>query len=197
MHILEKRTSSAKIRFYKTPITMSGHNKWSKIKHKKAATDAKKSKEFSKLVRDIKVAVKEARGDEQSPSVQLAVARAKAANMPKENIARAIQSGQGGNEKELERVRYETYGPGGVAILIEAVTDNKNRTAAEIKKLLADHGSELAAPGSAAWAFEQTQDGWRAKQSIESVEKDAPALLGLVNSLEAHDDVVQVITNTA
>lgn len=174
---------------------MSGHNKWSKIKHKKAATDAKKSKEFGRLVREIKVAVKDASGNTDSPVVVAAVDKAKAANMPKDNIDRAIKSAQGGEAESLESVLYETYGPGGVAILVETITDNKNRTAPEIKKVLSDHGATLASPGSAAWAFEKTNNNWTAKQVIPLTDDEREKCIRLIEALEEHDDVQSVATN--
>ena len=176
---------------------MSGHNKWSKIKHKKAATDAKKSKEFGRLVRDIKVAVIAAGGNESAAGVQLAIDRAKASNMPKNNIERAVKSAKGAEGESLESVLYETYGPAGVAIIVVALTDNKNRTAAEMKKLLGDHGAELAAPGSAAWAFENDGSAWLAKQTVELSVIDREKLHVLTRAIEKHDDVQYVTTNAS
>ena len=176
---------------------MSGHNKWSKIKHKKEASDAKKSKEFGRLVRDIKVAVRESGGNAEASAVRLAVERAKGINMPKENIERAIASGQGGVSGTLEAVRYEAYGPGGAALLIEVATDNKNRTGAEIKKILSDHGTTLAAPGAAAWAFEHSGDSWTVRQPLNLPETDVQQLRALVTALESHEDVERVTTNAS
>jgi len=174
---------------------MSGHNKWSKIKHKKAATDAKKSKEFSRLVREIKVAVKDADGNAGSPGVVAAVNKAKTLNMPKDNIDRAIKSAQGGEDEQLESVLYETYGPGGVAILIETITDNKNRTGPEIKKILSGHEAALASPGSAAWAFENIGGDWRPKQTTPLPGNDKEKCTALIEALEEHDDVQGVVSN--
>lgn len=174
---------------------MSGHNKWSKIKHKKAATDAKKSKEFGRLVREIKVAVKDAGGNTDAPAVVAAVDKAKALNMPKDNIERAIKSAQGGEAESLESVLYETYGPGGVAILIETITDNKNRTGPEIKKILGDYDASLAGPGAAAWAFEHAGGTWVAKQTIPLTGDDLKKCERFVEALEDHDDVQSVVTN--
>src|SRR3989338_7058585 len=105
---------------------MSGHSKWAKIKHQKAATDAKKSKVFSKLVRYIAVEAKKAKGDRNAPGLRVAIDKARAANMPGENIDRAIEKAAGGSD--MERVTYEAYGPGGVALIIEGLTDSRNRT---------------------------------------------------------------------
>jgi len=174
---------------------MSGHNKWSKIKHKKGVTDAKKSKEFGRLVRDIKVAVREAGGNTDAPAVRLSIEKAKSVNMPKDNIDRAIKSAQGSEGENLETALYETYGPGGTALLIETVTDNKNRTGAEIKKLLSDHGLELSAPGSALWIFEKKDGVWIVKQKIDITDEDKQKLETVLAALDAHDDVQRVTLN--
>jgi len=176
---------------------MSGHNKWSKIKHKKAATDAKKSKEFTRLVREIKVAVRDAGGEENASGVQLAVSRAKTANMPKDNIERAIKSAQGLGSENLTEALYESYGPGGVAILIETITDNTNRTAAEIKKLLSDSGLDLASPGSATWAFAKENGSWIPKQTVELSSQDSEKLDACIEKIEDNDDVQSIVTNKA
>jgi len=134
---------------------MSGHSKWSSIKHKKAATDAKRGKVFTKLIREVTVAARTGGGDIQSnPRLRTAVQNAKAVNMPQDNIQRAIKKGTG----ELpgvsyEEVLYEGYGPGGVAILVEAVTDNRNRTVAEIRSLFGKNGGNLGESGSVGWIF--------------------------------------------
>lgn len=177
---------------------MSGHNKWSKIKHKKAATDAKKSQLFGKLARLIAIESKHARGDVSAPNLRAAIEKARAENMPKENIERAIAKGKTDTAVDAEAVRYETYGPGGVAIITEGLTDNRNRTAAEIKHLLSQLGYELAAPGSASWAFSHTTSGdWSPQQTIALSDVDLEKLETLVETLEAHDDVQGVYTNAA
>ncbi|RMD51491.1 MAG: YebC/PmpR family DNA-binding transcriptional regulator [Ignavibacteria bacterium] len=136
---------------------MSGHSKWSTIKRKKAALDAKKGKIFTKLIKEITVAARTGGGDpDANPRLRLAVDNAKAANMPSDNIDRAIKKATG----ELEGVNYseltyEGYGPGGVALLIEAVTDNKNRTVAEVRHLLSKHGGSMGESGSVAWMFDR------------------------------------------
>ena len=137
---------------------MSGHSKWSKIKHKKAATDARKSKVFSKLVRYIAVEAKLAKGDRNSPGLRLAIDKARAANMPADNIDRAIDKASQ-SSAALEPVVYESYGPGGTAIVIEGYTDNRNRTAQEIKFILSKHGSALAVQNAAMWAFAKGDQG--------------------------------------
>jgi YebC/PmpR family DNA-binding regulatory protein len=136
---------------------MSGHSKWSTIKRKKGAEDAKRGKIFTRLARDIQIAAKEGGGDESSnPKLKLAILKAKAENMPKENIERAILRGTGKLEGiEMEEITYEGYGPDGVAYLIDVLTDNKNRSLAEIKRSFNRGGGALASAGSVAWQFEQ------------------------------------------
>ncbi len=136
---------------------MSGHSKWSTIKRKKAALDAKKGKLFTKLIKEITIAARQGGGDPSgNPRLRLAIDNAKAANMPMDNIERAIKKATG----ELEGVvytelTYEGYGPGGVAILVEAATDNKNRTVAEVRHLFNKHGGSLGETGSVAWMFDK------------------------------------------
>ncbi|MBI2583004.1 YebC/PmpR family DNA-binding transcriptional regulator [Candidatus Azambacteria bacterium] len=134
---------------------MSGHSKWSQIKFKKALTDQKKAQVFSKLAAMIAVAAREKGGNpETNTALKIAMEKAREANMPAENIERAIKRGTGELAGEaLQEVTYEAYGPGGVAILIQAITDNKNRTLGEIRKILAAHGGKLAEAGSVTWAF--------------------------------------------
>jgi len=136
---------------------MSGHSKWAQIKHKKAITDAKKSKIFSKLAALISIAAREKGGGaSMNPKLRLAVEKARAMNMPMENIERAIKRGTGGIESgNLEELLLEAYGPGGKAILISAITDNKNRTLVEIKHILNEYGGKLASSGSVRWMFEE------------------------------------------
>src|SRR5262245_40457058 len=137
---------------------MAGHSKWAKVKHQKAKTDAQKSKTFSKLVRFIQVEAKKAEGDRSAPGLRAAIEKAKAENMPSDNIDRAIDKASGAGT-ELEQVVYEAYGPGGVALVIEGYTDNRNRTAQEVKHLLSKNGSTLANPGAAMWAFSKNAEG--------------------------------------
>ncbi len=136
---------------------MSGHSKWSTIKRKKGAEDAKRGKIFTRLARDIQMAAKEGGGDENANAkLKLAIAKAKQSNMPKENIDRAIQRGLGKLEGvEMEEITYEGYGLDGVAFLIDTLTDNKNRTLSEIKRVFNRAGGSLASAGSVSWQFEQ------------------------------------------
>lgn len=135
---------------------MSGHSKWSTIKHKKARLDAQRGKVFTKLIKEITVAARMGGGDEEmNPRLRTAVQAAKAANMPADNIKRAVQKGTG----ELEgvdylEITYEGYGPGGVAILLDTLTDNKNRTAASVRHIFNKYNGKLAEPGAVAWMFE-------------------------------------------
>ncbi|MCR4284076.1 MAG: YebC/PmpR family DNA-binding transcriptional regulator [Parcubacteria group bacterium] len=174
---------------------MSGHNKWSKIKNKKAVTDAQKSKVFSKFSQLITIESKKAKGDENSPSLRAVVERAKKENMPITNIEKAIKKGAGADAGNLEEVLYEAYGPGGVALIIEGITDNKNRSAAEIKHILSKNGLSLAGQGSATWAFEKTHEGWEPKQITPIGEEDGAKLEKLIEELEDNDSVQNVYTN--
>lgn len=174
---------------------MSGHSKWSKIKHKKAMTDARKSKVFSKLVRYITVEAKKARGDRNAPGLRLAIEKARAENMPADNINRAIDKASA--SADLEAVTYEAYGPGGAALIIEGFTDNRNRTSAEIKHVLSKAGGSLATPGAAMWAFARGENGLEAQTIVELSDEDLEKLATLVDDLEEHDDVNEVVTNAA
>lgn len=174
---------------------MSGHNKWSKIKHKKAVTDARKSKVFGKLTKLIASESKEAGGDVNSPGLRLAIERAKKENMPLSNIERAVAKGKAGEGESMESVVYETYGPSGVAIIIEGLTDNNNRTSAEIKHLLLQYDTSLAAQGSAMWAFAKENNELVPSTKVSLSDEDIEKLEKLVDALEEHDDVQNVYTN--
>lgn len=174
---------------------MSGHNKWSKIKHKKAATDAQKSKIFSKHAALIAMESRKAGGDANAANVIAAVERAKKDSMPKENIERAIAKGGGAGGAALEEIVFEGYGPGGVAIIIKAVTDNNNRTAPEIRHIFSKAGLELGAPGSAAWAFTKTADGYTPNTPMELDDATGEKLAEFIEKLEDNDDVTDVYTS--
>ena len=136
---------------------MSGHSKWAKIKRKKAGADAARGRIFTKLIREITIAARHGGGDPNAnPRLRTAIDEAKTANMPNENIERAIKRGMGqlDDGQILEEVTYEGYGPNGVALLIEAVTDNRNRTTSEIKHILSRHNGSLGTQGSVAWQFQ-------------------------------------------
>ena len=136
---------------------MSGHSKWSTIKRKKGALDAKRGKIFTKLIKEITVAARMGGGDpESNPRLRAAIAAAKAENMPKDNIERAIKKGTGELEgTQYEELTYEGYGPGGVAVLVEVLTDNKNRSIAEIRHIFSKHGGNLGENGCVSWMFDK------------------------------------------
>ncbi|HEC32634.1 MAG TPA: YebC/PmpR family DNA-binding transcriptional regulator [Candidatus Kaiserbacteria bacterium] len=174
---------------------MSGHNKWSKIKHKKAATDAQKSKVFGKIAKLIAVESKKTSGDINSPELRSAIEKAKQVNMPTDNINRAVQKGKTDTSTSLEEVLYEVYGPGGVAIIILGLTDNKNRTAAEIKHLLSKQDLSLAGPGAAMWAFEKDGDEYKPNTTTSISKEEGLKLKNVVEIILEHDDVQDVFTN--
>jgi YebC/PmpR family DNA-binding regulatory protein len=175
---------------------MSGHSKWASIKHKKAVVDARRGQHFTKLARAITVAAKEGGGDPTgNPGLSLAIQKARDASMPKDNIERAIQkgTGEGTDAETFDTVLYEGYGPGGVAMLIEALTDNRNRTAADVRHIVAKGGGSLGEPGSVAYLFE--------KQGVIVVEADRYSEDDLIVAIDAgaedivlDDDVYEVIT---
>ncbi|MGB6068458.1 MAG: YebC/PmpR family DNA-binding transcriptional regulator [Desulfomonilaceae bacterium] len=136
---------------------MSGHNKWSTIKHKKGAADAKRGKMFSKLIKEITIAARMGGGDvDGNPRLRTAVNTARTANMPKENIDRAIKRGTGELEGvTYEEITYEGYGPGGVAVIVEALTDNRNRTVAEVRHIFDKYNGNLGESGCVAWMFDK------------------------------------------
>ena len=134
---------------------MSGHSKWATIKHKKGALDAKRGRIFTRLIKELTVAARAGGGDpDMNPRLRTIIGDAKAANMPAENIKRAIRRGTGEEPGvSYEEAQYEAYGPGGAAVIIDVLTDNKNRAAGEIRHLLEKHGGNLAAPNAVAWMF--------------------------------------------
>lgn len=174
---------------------MSGHSKWAQIKRQKGKTDAARSAAFGKLARRITVESKKVKGDLSAATLRAAIEKAKAANMPKENIERAVAKGTSADAATLESVTYETYGPGGAAIIIEALTDSRNRTSQEIKHLLSENGLSLAAQGSALWAFEKTAEGYEPKTTVPISETDNEQLMKILEIIDAHDDVENVYTN--
>ena len=175
---------------------MSGHSKWATIKRKKAVTDAKRGKVFTKLIREITVAARDGGGDTAfNPRLRLAVDTAKAGNMPADNITRAIKKGTGDLEGvNYEEIAYEGYGPGGVALYIEALTDNQNRTVADIRHILTKNAGSLGTTGSVGWQFDRKGMIYLEGEHLEE------ALFDLAIEVGA-DDVVQndretvVITN--
>src|SRR4051794_7332187 len=178
---------------------MSGHSKWASIKHKKKAVDAKRGALFTKLTRAITVAAREGGGDpDGNPALALAIQKARDASMPKDNIERAIAKGTGADADAdaFESVLYEGYGPGGVAILVEALTDNRNRTGSEVRHMFTKHGGNLGEPGSVAWTFEKkgeiVVDGTRYSEDDLLVAIDAGA-----EDVALDGDVWEIVTGPA
>ena len=178
---------------------MAGHSKWAGIKHKKAIVDSRRGKLFTKLARHITVAAKSGGGDVAgNPALALAVQKAKDASMPKDNIQRAIDkgTGAGADAETFEDVLYEGYGPGGVALLIEALTDNRNRTGSDVRHLLSKHGGNLGEPGSVAYLFDKkgvvvvSADRYTEDDLIVAVDAGA-------EDIEIDDDVFEVLTEPA
>ncbi len=173
---------------------MSGHSKWSSIKHKKGALDAKRGKIFTKIIREITVAAREGGGNpESNPRLRLAIQKAKDANMPSDNIDRGVKKGTG----ELEGVTYETvsfegYAPGGVAVIVEGLSDNKNRTTSEVRSIFAKRGGNMAGAGSVAFQFEKKGAFLVSKESITEEDLLNIALEGGAEDLTSDDDFFQV-----
>lgn len=177
---------------------MAGHSKWNNIKHKKAAADAKRSKQFGMISKQITIAVKEGgSGDpDNNPRLRLALDKAKAANMPNSNVQKAIDKGLGkGGGSEIEEILYEGYGPGGVGFLVRALTDNRNRTGAEVKSIFDKNGGSLGGPGSVSYMFEREGEGFKANVTIPVDASNRKQLETLSNLLDEHDDVESVYTN--
>ena len=175
---------------------MSGHSKWASIKHKKKAVDAKRGALFTKLTRAITVAARDGGGDpDGNPALALAVQKARDASMPKDNIERAINKGTGADQDadEFERIVYEGYGPGGVAILVEALTDNRNRTGSEVRHTFTKHGGNLGEPGSVAYLFDKR--GVIVVDATRYEEDDLlPAIEAGALDVTVDDDVFEILT---
>lgn len=167
---------------------MSGHNKWSQIKHQKGAADKKKGVTFGKLSKAISVAARGEANPEFNPRLRTLIEKAKQAAVPKDVIERALEAS---SEKDLEDLVIEAYGPGGIAIMIEAITDSRNRTVNELKHLIGANGGKFAEQGSVRWAFEGNVPKFT--QEISGTEADAAR--GLMEKLEEHNDVQSVVTN--
>lgn len=174
---------------------MAGHNKWAQIKRQKGAADAAKSNLWGKLGRRIAVESKKANGDVNSAGLRSIIETAKKANMPKDTIERAVVKGTSADASAMEQVVYEAYGPGGAAIIIEAVTDNTNRTLQELKAIFAKHSIALAAPGAALWAFTKGDEGYAPTAPIPLSEADDETLMKAMELIDALDDVQEVYTN--
>jgi YebC/PmpR family DNA-binding regulatory protein len=174
---------------------MSGHSKWANIKHKKAGKDAKRGKVFTRISKELTIAAKESGGNpDDNPRLRLAIQNAKAENMPAENIKRAIQKGTGEIEGLVyEEITYESYAPLGVAVIIETVTDNRNRTFSEVRSTITKHGGNLGEPGSVAWNFDR-----KGVITVETNGKAEDDLLELVlesgaEDLEYNEDTSRII----
>lgn len=174
---------------------MSGHNKWSQIKNRKGAQDAKKSLSFSKLLALIAVAAKESPDPDKNPRLRAAIQRAREGNVPLDNIERAINKAS--EQKDLTEVLIEAYGPEGIGMLIEGITNNTNRTISEVRHLLDENGAKMATQGSVLWSFEKTPSGWQAKFPQPISEEGKRKLAELVALIEEHNDIQRVTTNAS
>jgi YebC/PmpR family DNA-binding regulatory protein len=177
---------------------MSGHSKWASIKHKKAIVDARKGKHFTKLARAITVAARDGGDPEGNPTLANAIQKAKDASMPKDNIERAIAkgTGEGADADAIESIVYEGYGPGGVAFLVEVLSDNRNRTGSDVRHLFTKHGGNLGEPGSVAYLFDKR--GVVAVDAGRYSEDDLlPAIEAGALDIAQDDDVLEVITEPA
>ena len=182
---------------------MSGHSHYRTIKRKKESEDKRRGKIFTKLAKIISVAAREKGGDPKAnPALRLAIERAKNANMPKDNIERAIKKGTGELKGEaIESILIEAYGPEGIAIIVEAITDNKNRTIMGIKQILSQNNGKIVNEGGVQWLFERKINPetasleWSAKQLIDVSEKNKEALEKLFDELNELDDVQEIYSN--
>ena len=180
---------------------MSGHSKWSSIKHQKATTDAKKGAVFTRMARNITIAAKQGGQDpETNAKLRMAIDAAKSANVPKDNIERAIKRGSpNSNEAELQEAIYEAYGPSGVGIIIKVVTDNTNRAVSEIKHCLTKQGASLGEKGSVMWNFDSKTNekgiAYEPKTTITLDEQAKKKMQNLENALENLEDVNEYFTN--
>jgi len=174
---------------------MSGHNKWSQIKNKKAATDAKRSKIFTKYARLIATESRLNKGDVNAPTLRAAIEKAKKENMPNDNIDRAVKKGIGGEAGVMETIMYEAYGPAGCGIIIVSLTDNRNKAVQEIKHILSKNGATFATTGAASWNFEKTAEGYVPKTTTTLSDEDIEKLERVVDELEDNDEVQDVYTS--
>lgn len=177
---------------------MSGHNKWSQIKNQKAVTDKKRGQIFSKILKAISIAAKTEPNPQFNPRLRSVIDAAKEANVPQDNINRAISKAS--EAKAMEDIVVEAYGPEGVALIIEGITDNTNRSISEIKHILTENNAKIANPGSVLWAFEKTAEGpgrssWQPKFPQEISEDSQKEIAKLIDALEEHDDVQGVTPN--
>lgn len=176
---------------------MSGHSKWSKVKHQKAVTDVRKGKIFSKMAKMIAVAARKGGDPNMNPDLRIAIEKARQVNMPNDNIQRAIKRGTGEDKStQLEEIIYEAYGPNGTPIIIEAITDNKNRTLSEIKHILSNHNSKLAQTGSVKYLFDKKGDGWEPKYPTDVTDENLKNQLEkLFEVLDENEDIKEIYSN--
>jgi YebC/PmpR family DNA-binding regulatory protein len=177
---------------------MSGHSKWATIKHKKAATDAKRGKIFTRLIKEIQIAARSGGDPEGNPRLRTAIAAAKGVSMPADNIKKAIMRGTGELEGgQIDEIMFEGYGPGGAAVLVMVATDNRNRTVSDIRHMFSKNGGNLGEPGSVSWMFER-----KSQIVVEKEKADEDTLMTLVleagaEDLKDSDDSWEVISDPA
>ena len=169
---------------------MSGHNKWTQIKHKKASADQARAKLFSKLAKNISIAARSGSDPKFNPALRSAIDQAKKQNMPHANIERAIK--RVSEKGSLEPVLVEAYGPGGAGVLVDALTDNKNRTLGELRLLFKKHDIKTADPGSLLWSFKKTLDGYEPNIRVDIPKDERDKVSALVEELKEHEDVMGV-----
>jgi YebC/PmpR family DNA-binding regulatory protein len=177
---------------------MSGHSKWANIKNRKEAMDKKKGKVFSKMAKIIEIAARKGGDPEMNPTLRLAIENARSVNMPNDNIERAIKKGTGEDKEggQLEEITYEAYGPNGTPLIIEIITDNKNRTLSEIKHILNNYGGKLAETGSVRYLFDRMEGEWKPKYSIDVTDENLKQQLEkLFGELDDNDDVNEIYSN--
>ena len=176
---------------------MSGHSKWSTIKRQKGANDAKRGALFTKVAREISVAARQGGGDpDANYRLRLAVEKARSVNMPADNIKRTIDKATGGGEAEqFEEIVYEGYGPGGVAVLVEAQTDNRNRTAAEVRSMFTKAGGQLAGSGAVAWQFEPRGLITIARNGVDADEVALAAIDAGAEDVDSDDEAIEIYTS--
>ncbi len=174
---------------------MSGHSKWATIKHKKAATDAKRGKSFTRIIKEIMIAARSGGDPDMNPRLRTAIVAAKAVSMPADNIKRAVMRGTGELEGgQLDEILFEGYGPGGAAIMVDVATDNRNRTVSEVRHMFSKNGGNLGEPGSVAWMFERKSQIVIEKEKAEEDSLMALALDAGAEDLRGEDEHWEVIS---
>jgi YebC/PmpR family DNA-binding regulatory protein len=178
---------------------MSGHSKWANIKTRKEAVDKKRGQIFSKIAKIIEIAARKGGDPQMNPSLRLVIEKARSVNMPNDNIERAIKKGTGESKKgQLEEIIYEAYGPNGTPLIIEIITDNKNRTLAEIKHILNTYGGKLAETGNVRYLFDRIEGEWKPKYSIDVTDENLKQQLEkLFEALDDNDDVNEIYSNVS